>query len=160
MRTSSSRLAVYLTSRFRASRLVHSGAIVAATIAIRRHRETAKQSRRMTRWITSTRPWLAGAIHASSGRPDWHLRASLLHTSRMVRSLRRSGIMVTRKHSVPKRRQKRWCGRRDLNPHSPCGKTDFLAHLRLSPPLAIERKVWGLDYPFTVPVSGLQVLPV
>jgi len=36
-----------------------------------------------------------------------------------------------------------------LNPHSPCGKTDFLARLRLSPPLAIEPKVWGLDYPFT-----------
>ena len=28
-----------------------------------------------------------------------------------------------------------WCGRRDLNPHSPCGKTDFLTRPRLSPPL-------------------------
>jgi len=28
-----------------------------------------------------------------------------------------------------------WCGRRDLNPHGPCGPTDFRTHLRLSPPL-------------------------
>ena len=28
-----------------------------------------------------------------------------------------------------------WCGRRDLNPHGPCGPTDFHALLRLSPPL-------------------------
>ena len=26
-----------------------------------------------------------------------------------------------------------WCGRRDLNPHGPCGPTDFLTRLRLSP---------------------------
>src|SRR5215469_10291992 len=42
-----------------------------------------------------------------------------------------------------------WCGRRDLNPHSPCGKTDFLTHLRLSPPPLGFSEVWGLDYPFT-----------
>src|SRR6266567_5819737 len=28
-----------------------------------------------------------------------------------------------------------WCGRRDLNPHGPCGPTDFRTRLRLSPPL-------------------------
>jgi hypothetical protein len=49
-----------------------------------------------------------------------------------------------------------WCGRRDLNPHSPCGKTDFLTRLRLSPPLHL-RRVWGLDYPFTVPGFGSGV---
>ena len=27
-----------------------------------------------------------------------------------------------------------WCGRRDLNPHGPCGPTDFRTRLRLSPP--------------------------
>ena len=48
-------------------------------------------------------------------------------------------------------RGKRWCGRRDLNPHSPCGKTDFHTRLRFSPPLLPSRKVWGLDYPFTIP---------
>jgi hypothetical protein len=54
-----------------------------------------------------------------------------------------------------------WCGRRDLNPHGPCGPTDFHTLLRLSPPL-LSARVWGLDYPFTVPGfgSGCQVLPV
>jgi len=55
-----------------------------------------------------------------------------------------------------------WCGRRDLNPHGPCGPTDFRTHLRLSPPPPLCSGVWGLDYPFTVPGfgSGYQVLPV
>ena len=43
-----------------------------------------------------------------------------------------------------------WCGRRDLNPHGPCGPTDFRTRLRLSPPLLSCRRVWGLDYPFTM----------
>jgi len=35
-----------------------------------------------------------------------------------------------------------WCGRRDLNPHGPCGPTDFLAlyGFRRRPPLS----QWGL----------------
>jgi hypothetical protein len=37
-----------------------------------------------------------------------------------------------------------------LNPHGPCGPTDFHARLRLSPPLLSCRRVWGLDYPFTM----------
>ena len=45
---------------------------------------------------------------------------------------------------------KNWCGRRDLNPHGPCGPTDFRTRLRLSPPLLSCRRVWGLDYPFTM----------
>ena len=43
-----------------------------------------------------------------------------------------------------------WCGRRDLNPHGPCGPTDFRTRLRLSPPPLSCRRVLGLDYPFTV----------
>ena len=35
------------------------------------------------------------------------------------------------------RAKRSWCGRRDLNPHGPCGPTDFRTRLRLSPPLAI-----------------------
>jgi len=42
-----------------------------------------------------------------------------------------------------------WCGRRDLNPHSPCGKTDFRTRLRLSPPLlsAAGFGVWTIPSP-------------
>src|ERR1019366_4210175 len=43
-----------------------------------------------------------------------------------------------------------WCGRGDLNPHGPCGPTDFRTRLRLSPPRLSCSRVWGLDYPFTV----------
>ena len=35
--------------------------------------------------------------------------------------------MVSRILSVPETGKKKWCGRRDLNPHGPCGPTDFLA---------------------------------
>ena len=47
---------------------------------------------------------------------------------------------------------KRWCGRRESNPHrlfEPCG---FSYRLRLSPPGGTEtlRPVCGLDYPFTI----------
>ena len=41
-----------------------------------------------------------------------------------------------------------WCGRRDLNPHGPCGPTDFLALYGFRRPCCLAR-VWGLDYPFT-----------
>ena len=50
-----------------------------------------------------------------------------------------------------------WCGRRDLNPHGPCGPTDFHTRLRLSPPLLSCRRVWGLDYPFTMSRIWLRV---
>jgi len=54
-----------------------------------------------------------------------------------------------------------WCGRRDLNPHGPCGPTDFHTQLWLSPPLLSCLRVWGLDYPFTVPgfSSGARCCP-
>jgi len=44
-----------------------------------------------------------------------------------------------------------WCGRRDLNPHSPCGKTDFLTRLRLSPPLHSTARfgVWTIPSPLS-----------
>jgi hypothetical protein len=65
--------------------------------------------------------------------------------------LRRSGIMVTRRlFGFEARAKGSWCGRRDLNPHGPCGPTDFRTRLRLSPPPLSCRRVWGLDYPFTV----------
>jgi len=43
-----------------------------------------------------------------------------------------------------------WCGRRDLNPHGPCGPTDFLSTTAFAAPLDCS-KVWGLDYPFAMP---------
>ncbi len=54
-----------------------------------------------------------------------------------------------------------WCGRRDLNPHGPCGPTDFHTRLRLSPPPLDCSKVWGLDYPFAMPriSSGIRRCP-
>src|SRR5206468_2026634 len=44
-----------------------------------------------------------------------------------------------------------WCGRRDLNPHGPCGPTDFRTRLRLSPPLAVLPGfgVWTIPSPFS-----------
>ena len=66
--------------------------------------------------------------------------------------LRRRGIMVTRNQSASKLRSKEsWCGRRDLNPHSPCGKTDFLTRLRLSPPLHSTARfgVWTIPSPLS-----------
>ena len=38
-----------------------------------------------------------------------------------------------------------WCGRRDLNPHGPCGPTDFRTRLRLSPPLPCQGLGSGLS---------------
>ena len=54
-----------------------------------------------------------------------------------------------------------WCGRRDLNPHGPCGPTDFHTLLRLWPPPLSFRRVWGLDYPFTISGfrSGVRCCP-
>src|ERR1700722_20688126 len=43
-----------------------------------------------------------------------------------------------------------WCGRRDLNPHGPCGPTDFHTRLRLSPPptaFAMGFGVWTIPSP-------------
>src|SRR5713101_8000721 len=55
-----------------------------------------------------------------------------------------------------------WCGRRDLNPHGPCGPTDF--HTLTTAFAAAHRfrnGVWGLDYPFTVPgfAPGVRCCP-
>ena len=45
-----------------------------------------------------------------------------------------------------------------MNPHGPCGPTDFRTRLRLSPPLLSCRRVWGLDYPFTMfPKSSRKI---
>src|SRR5260370_7640710 len=43
-----------------------------------------------------------------------------------------------------------WCGRTDLNPHGPCGPTDFHTLLRLSPPptaFAMGFGVWTIPSP-------------
>lgn len=49
-----------------------------------------------------------------------------------------------------------------LEPSRALRPNGFSCPLRLSPPLLSCRRVWGLDYPFTVPGfgSGCQVLPV
>ena len=45
------------------------------------------------------------------------------------------------------------CGRRDLNPHEPCGSTDF--HTTSAFAAAASVRVCGLDYPFAMPFSRL-----
>src|SRR5712691_7569837 len=61
-----------------------------------------------------------------------------------------------------------WCGRRDLNPHGPCGPTDFLALYGFRRPccLAAGFGVWTIPSPFpdTLPVfrccpSNLYTFP-
>jgi hypothetical protein len=49
-----------------------------------------------------------------------------------------------------------------LEPSRTLRSNGFSYLLRLSPPPLHDSKVWGLDYPFTVPGfgSGCQVLPV
>jgi hypothetical protein len=65
--------------------------------------------------------------------------------------LRRRGIMVTRSlFGFEARAKGSWCGRRDLNPHGPCGPTDFHTLLRLSPPptaFAMGFGVWTIPPP-------------
>jgi hypothetical protein len=77
--------------------------------------------------------------------------------------LRRSGIMVTRRLSASKGGAiESWCGRRDLNPHGPCGPTDF--HTTSAFAAAIRRSWSGLSLRhfrrcpsslYTFPVRGL-----
>src|ERR1700761_9400245 len=54
-----------------------------------------------------------------------------------------------------------WCGRRDLNPHSPCGKTDFLTRPRLSPPLAVLPRfgVWTIPSPCPDSIPSIRCCP-
>jgi len=65
--------------------------------------------------------------------------------------IRGSGIMVTRNlFGFVARAKGSWCGRRDLNPHGPCGPTDFHTLLRLSPPptaFAMGFGVWTIPSP-------------
>jgi len=71
--------------------------------------------------------------------------------------------MVTRNlFGFEARAKESWCGRRDLNPHEPCGSTDFHTLLRLSPPLlfAAGFGVWTIPSPCPEFDSGFQVLPV
>src|SRR6516225_10995509 len=48
-----------------------------------------------------------------------------------------------------------WCGRRDLNPHSPCGKTDFRTHPRLSTPVLSPARFGVWTIPSPCPVQDL-----
>src|SRR6266436_4572118 len=55
-----------------------------------------------------------------------------------------------------------WCGRRDLNPHGPCGPTDFHARLRLSPPptaFAMGFGVWTIPSPCPDLAPGVRCCP-
>ena len=72
--------------------------------------------------------------------------------------------------TVPKRRTARqsertlgvWCGRRDLNPHGPCGPTDFHTLLRLSPPptaFAMGFGVWTIPSPCPDLAPGVRCCP-
>jgi hypothetical protein len=69
----------------------------------------------------------------------------------MEHPIRGSGIMVTRNlFGFVARAKGSWCGRRDLNPHGPCGPTDFHTLLRLSPPptaFAMGFGVWTIPSP-------------
>ena len=117
-----------------------------------------------------------GVVGSSSVPPDWSAQelespfrqASLPEVQRSLpiggwcHPLRRSGIMVTRNHSASKRGQRRsWCGRRDLNPHRPCGPTDFRTHLRLSPPLLSSAGfgVWTIPSPCPDFAPGVRCCP-
>src|SRR5437667_11503192 len=65
--------------------------------------------------------------------------------------------------SASKRGQKEtWCGRRDLNPHGPCGPTDFHTLLRLSPPptaFAMGFGVWTIPSPCPDLEPGVRCCP-
>jgi hypothetical protein len=54
-----------------------------------------------------------------------------------------------------------WCGRRDLNPHGPCGPTDFHTRLRLSPPCcpAARFGVWTIPSPCPDLAPGVRCCP-
>src|SRR6266700_6197261 len=55
-----------------------------------------------------------------------------------------------------------WCGRRDLNPHGPCGPTDFHTQLRLSPPptaFAMGFGVWTIPSPCPDCAPGVRRCP-
>ena len=55
-----------------------------------------------------------------------------------------------------------WCGRRDLNPHGPCGPTDFHTLLRLSPPptaFAMGFGVWTIPSPYPDSAPGVRCCP-
>ena len=54
-----------------------------------------------------------------------------------------------------------WCGRRDLNPHEPCGPTDFHTRLRLSPPLQCSAGfgVWTIPSPCPDMAPGVRCCP-
>jgi hypothetical protein len=76
--------------------------------------------------------------------------------------LRRSRIMVTRRlFGSEARAKKSWCGRRDLNPHGPCGPTDFHAVYGFRRPDAAlgsaraRFAVWTIPSPSPRKIRGL-----
>src|SRR5258708_38106414 len=77
--------------------------------------------------------------------------------------LGRSGIMVTHElFGFEARAKGSWCGRRDLNPHGPCGPTDFHTLLRLSPPptaFAMGFGVWTIPSPYPDLAPGVRCCP-
>jgi hypothetical protein len=81
----------------------------------------------------------------------------------MEHPIRGSGIMVTRNlFGFVARAKGSWCGRRDLNPHGPCGPTDFHTLLRLSPPptaFAMGFGVWTIPSPCPDLAPGVRCCP-
>ena len=65
-------------------------------------------------------------------------------------------------HSPSKLRQSNvWCGRRDLNPHGPCGPTDFLALYGFRRPRLIAARfgVWTIPSPCPELAPGVRCCP-
>ena len=54
-----------------------------------------------------------------------------------------------------------WCGRRDLNPHGPCGPTDFLTRYGFRRPciLAAGFGVWTIPSPCPDLAPGVRCCP-
>jgi hypothetical protein len=97
-----------------------------------------------------------------SPRPNPGRRIKVMnkHGLRIVGIYRRRRRIISRAFTgstsigVHDHTSKKWCGRRDLNPHGPFKPCGFSYRLRLSPPehetLEGSCQVCGLDYPFTV----------
>jgi hypothetical protein len=73
-----------------------------------------------------------------------------------------AGAGVPQSFGFEKRARGSWCGRRDLNPHGPCGPTDFHTLLRLSPPptaFAMGFGVWTIPSPCPDLAPGVRCCP-
>ena len=112
--------------------------------------ETMESSRTRSRQLPSSKAECRAALAA----PE---------LTRWQRSggVRRSGIMVTRSlFGFEARAKGSWCGRRDLNPHGPCGPTDFLTPTAFAAPaFAAGFGVWTIPSPCPDLVPGVRCCP-